>query len=262
MSRDYFSSRRPRLFAHRGASGLFPENTLAAFRGGVEAGATHLELDVHASRDGAVVVIHDAVLERTTDSVGPVREMTLAELRGVDAGYGFVDARGARPFADHDLMIPTFEEVLREFPDVPLNVEIKQGEPAIEDEVVALIRRYGGASRVLLAAEHQPIMDRIRARYDGPTGFTADEALDFYLCSIESRWVGYRPPGNALQVPPRYGEVDVVTPRFIAAARHVGVEVHVWTVNDTANALALIAMGVDGIMSDFPAMVAEAIGDA
>jgi glycerophosphoryl diester phosphodiesterase len=247
------------LFAHRGASGILPENTMAAFRAGLEAGATHLELDVHGSRDGAVVVIHDATLERTTDSVGAVREMTLAELRGVDAGYGFRDAHGRRPFAERELRIPTFEEVLRELPDVPLNVEIKQDEPAIEDEVISLIRRHGGSARVLLAAEHQAIMDRLRRGYDGPTGFTADEALDFYLCSIEGRWAGYRPPGNALQVPPRYGEVDVVTPRLVAAARHVGIEVHVWTINEAGLARELLAMGVDGIMSDLPAMAAEVI---
>jgi glycerophosphoryl diester phosphodiesterase len=262
MAVEYFAGKRPRLFAHRGASGLLPENTMAAFRAGVEAGATHLELDVHGSRDGAVVVIHDETLERTTDSVGAVREMTLAELRSADAGYGFRDESGKRPFAERELRIPTFEEVLREFPDVPLNVEIKQGEPGIEEEAIALIRRYGGSSRVLLAAEHQPIMDRLRARYDGPTGFTADEALDFYLCSIEGRWVGYRPPGQALQVPPRYGEVDVVTPRLIAAARHVGIEVHVWTINDADLARDLLAMGVDGIMSDLPGMAARVIADA
>jgi glycerophosphoryl diester phosphodiesterase len=250
------------LFAHRGASGLLPENTLEAFRAGLEAGATHLELDVHGSRDGAIVVFHDATLERTTDSVGNVRDMTLAELRGVDAGHGFRDARGKRPYAEHDIRIPTFEEVLSEFADVPLNVEIKQDEPAIEEETIALIRRFGGSARVLLAAEHQPIMDRLRKRYDGPTGFTADEALDFYLCSIEGRWAGYRPPGQALQVPPRYGEVDVVTPRLVAAAKHVGVEVHVWTINDVETARELLAMGVDGLMSDLPATVAKAISDA
>ena len=243
-------------------SGLLPENTLEAFRAGLEAGATHLELDVHGSRDGAVVVIHDATLERTTDSVGAVRDMTLAELRAVDAGYGFCDARGKRPYAARDILIPTLEEVLTEFADIPLNVEIKQDSPAIEDEAIALIRRFGGSARVLLAAEHQPIMDRIRARYDGPTGFTADEALDFYLCSIEGRWAGYRPPGQALQVPPRYGEVDVVTPRLIAAARHVGIEVHVWTVNEVEVARDLLAMGVDGLMSDLPGTIAEAIADA
>ena len=260
--RDYFSSKRPRLFAHRGASGVLPENTLEAFRAGIEAGATHLELDVHASSDGAIMVIHDATLERTTDSVGAVRDLTLAELRGVDAGYGFLDARGKRPYAGREIRIPTFEEVLTEFPDVPLNVEIKQDEPAIENEVIALIRRFGGSARVLLAAEHQPIMDRLRKAYDGPTGFTADEALDFYLCSIEGRWQGYHPPGRALQVPPRYGEVDVVTPRLIAAAKLVGVEVHVWTINDAALALELLAMGVDGLMSDLPAMAADVIARA
>ena len=259
---EFFAGRRPRLFAHRGASGLLPENTLEAFRAGLEAGATHLELDVHGTRDGAVVVFHDATLERTTDSVGAVRDMTLADLRGVDAGYGFRDAGGKRCYAAHGIRVPTFEEVLSEFPDVPLNVEIKQDEPAIEDEAIALIRRFGGSSRLLLAAEHQPIMDRIRARYDGPTGFTADEALDFYLCSIEGRWAGYRPPGQALQVPPRYGEVDVVTPRLIAAARHVGIEVHVWTVNDVEVARELLAMGVDGLMSDLPATIARAMFDA
>jgi len=247
------------LFAHRGASGLAPENTMPAFRAGIAAGATHLELDVHATRDGRIVVLHDETLDRTTDAKGRVKDRDWVFVKDVDAGARFVDAFGTCPYARRGVRVPLFEEVLAEFADVPLNVEVKQAEPSIVTDVIALLARFRALDRVLLAAERQPIMDEIRRQYSGPTGFSADEVLEFYRRSVGEDMQGYRAPGAALQVPPRHEGVDVVTERFVADAHRTNVEVHVWTLNDANEIRRLLALNVDGIMSDFPAMAAEVI---
>src|SRR5918994_4145382 len=109
----------PVNLAHRGASALAPENTLEAFRMAVEAGAGGLELDVHLTRDGHVVVIHDETVDRTTGGTGAVAEMTLDELRGLDAGHDFSpDGGSTLPYRDRNVLVPTLAEVLREFPGV------------------------------------------------------------------------------------------------------------------------------------------------
>jgi glycerophosphoryl diester phosphodiesterase len=250
------------LFAHRGASGIAPENTMAAFRAGVAAGATHLELDVHATRDGRIVVLHDATLDRTTDAIGAVKDQDWASVARADAGARFVDASGAASYVGRGVRIPLLEEVLDEFSAIPLNVEVKQARPAIVADVVALVNRFRGADRVLLAAESQGIMDDIRRAYDGPTGSSADEVLEFYRRSIEDDMPGYRPPGAALQVPPSHDGVEVVTAKFVADAHRAGLEVHVWTINEAAEMRRLLGLGVDGIMSDFPALAAEVLAGA
>jgi glycerophosphoryl diester phosphodiesterase len=250
------------LFAHRGASGVAPENTMAAFLAGVAAGASHLELDVHATRDGRIVVLHDDTLDRTTDATGAVGNFAWAVLEQVDAGARFVDEAGATPFAGRGIRIPLLAEVLERFPDVPLNIEVKQARPAIVADVIALVNRYRAAERVLLAAESQAIMSEIRRMYRGPTGLSAEEVLEFYRCSIACDMTGYRPPGSALQVPPRHEGVEVVTEKFVADAHRVNVEVHAWTINQPDEIRRLLGLGVDGIMSDFPALAAEVMADA
>ena len=121
---SYLDGPRPRLFAHRGASGLVPENTIEAFAEGLAAGAERLELDVHASADGHIVVFHDGDLGRTTEASGPLATRTLAELRSLDAGYHFADALGGFPYRGKGIRIPALAEVLEEPPGVALNVEV------------------------------------------------------------------------------------------------------------------------------------------
>jgi glycerophosphoryl diester phosphodiesterase len=154
------------------------------------------------------------------------------------------------------------EEVLAGFPDVALNVEVKQSEPPIVAEVVGLLERFDARDRVLLAAESQAIMDVIRLLYLGPTGFSADEVFEFYRRSIGNLMDGYRPPGRALQVPPMHEGIEVVTEQFVADAHRVNVEVHVWTINDATEVRRLLSLGVDGIMSDVPSVAAEVIARA
>jgi glycerophosphoryl diester phosphodiesterase len=256
----YLDTPIPRLFAHRGASGRVPENTLEAFRAGLEAGADLLELDVHATRDGDVVVIHDESLERTTDCRGLVRQRSTAEVRAADAGYSFMDDRGDRPFAGRGLRVPLLAEVLAAFASTPLNIEIKQSDPAIEAAVVELLDRHHARDRVLLAAESDGIMQRIRAAAsDVLTGFSAAEVLDFYTRVERDDFADYHPVGRALQVPHFHGDIEVVTPQFVRRAHEHGLEVHVWTINDEAEMLALAGLGVDGLMSDLPDVLSAAI---
>src|SRR5258706_4912106 len=114
MARDYFASALPRLFGHRGAAGVAPENTMPSFERAVAAGVGYLELDVHATRDGTVVALHDATLDRTTDATGRVRNRTLEDLHSIDAGYRFEQA-GSFPSRGREIRIPTLLEVLQAF---------------------------------------------------------------------------------------------------------------------------------------------------
>jgi glycerophosphoryl diester phosphodiesterase len=231
-----------------------PENTLEAFAAGLAAGADRLELDVHATADGHVVVLHDETLDRTTDGSGPVCARPLAEVQALDAGHGFRAPDGSHPHRGRGIRIPTLAELLERVPDVPLNIEIKQERPAIEAAVLDVLDRHGARPRTLLAAEQGTIMDRIRvAAPDVLTGFSAPEVADFVFRVRDGRLAGYRPRGAALQVPPAHQGIPIVTPETVAAAHALGLEVHVWTINDEAEMERLLDLGVDAIMTDFPA---------
>ena len=249
---EYFSYPRPRLYGHRGAAGMAPENTLPSFERAVRDGAGYLELDVQATRDGVVVVIHDPTLERTTDGAGAVRDLTFQELRRFDAGFRF-EHGGAHPFRGRGVRVPALEELLDAFPSMPHNIEIKQAEPAIESTVVALLERKGAAARTLLAAESDAIMRRIRTCTPAMASSASyGEAHDFFQRCFADDFVGYAPVARALQIPVRVGEVELVTETTVAAAHRHGLEMHVWTVNEEHEMERLLDLGVDGVMSDFP----------
>lgn len=222
------------------------------------AGADRLELDVHGTADGHVVVLHDALLDRTTDGSGPVREQTLAAVQRLDAGARFTAPDGSHPFAGRGIRIPTLDALLHAQPDVPLNIEIKQDQPAIEHTVLEVLDRYGARERTLLAAEHLHIMERIRAAApDMLTGFASAEVADFVFRLRDGRMAGYRPIGVALQVPPSFGDVEIVTAESVRVAHDFGLEVHVWTINDPDEIDRLLDLGVDAIMTDLPAMAMD-----
>ena len=231
---------------------------MASFRRAVADGVAYLELDVHASRDGVVTVIHDPTVDRTTEGTGEVRTLAFDELRRLDAGHRFEAAGGTHPWRGRGVRLASLEEVVRGLPDVALNIEIKQQGPPIEHEVVSVIERCGAAERVLLAAEHHAIMERIREITALPTSASAEEAREFFERCFEERLGGWQPPFRALQIPPRFEEYELVTETTLAAAHALGVEMHVWTINDAAEMRRLLALGVDGVMSDFPAVLVEA----
>lgn len=250
----FFEGPKPRLFAHRGASGEAPENTMAAFQRAVALGIQYVELDVRASQDGQILVMHDETIERTTNGVGPVPEYSLAALQQLDAGYRFSSDGGSTlPFRASDVIIPSLEEVLATFPELKYTIEIKQVQPPIEGDVLEVVRRCGRLGDVIIASESDDVLARARALApDVPTNLGFNETVQFMQMVSSCRFDDYDPPGAALQIPPRYQNIELVTEQSLSAAHQVGLEMHVWTVNDRAEMKRLFELGVDGIMSDFP----------
>lgn len=260
MASQYFEEARPRVFGHRGAAGLAPENTLPSFALASALGASYLELDVHGTLDGAIVVLHDETLDRTTDGSGLAREHTLSGLERLDAGYRFSTDGRHYPYRGQGVRIPTLAALFARFPGARFNIEVKQEEPSIVEAVVRIIDEAGCADRVLLAAEHDSIMTEIR-RVVGErivTSFSTGEVADF-VGRLSSGFAGYRPAGRALQIPPRFNAIELITAESVAAAHRFGLEIHAWTINDREEIDRLLALGVDGIMSDLPGLARVAV---
>lgn len=253
---EFFDPPRPRVMAHRGASGDYPENTLAAFVAARDAGAPYIELDIHMTLDGRVVVAHDDDLKRAGNSDGVISEMALAELSRVDAAHNFTPATSAAgefPFRGRGIRVPELEEVFAACPQQRFVVEIKQHRPSLIAELIGVIDRAGMRRRVLVACEHQPPIDEFRAAApDIPTNFPTGEVAAF-LMSLPPGAPPFTPRGEALQIPPEHQGWKMATPETVAAAHRMGVEMHIWTVNEAAAMRSLLAMGVDGIITDFPA---------
>ncbi len=261
--RPYFQGTQPLAFAHRGGSLLWPENTMPAFRSAVEMGYEYLETDVHATRDGVIVTIHDGTLERTTDGSGPVLAHTLAELKRFDAGYRFSpDGGETYPFRGQGVTVPTLAEVVEAFPAVRLNVEIKQREPPLVDAVIAFIDEHRLHDRILVASFSDEPIAAFRERAGGRVATSAalGEARRFWLASRVGLAGLVRAPYDALQVSPGYGRVTVVDRRFVRAAHRRGLQVHVWTVDEPEEMRRLLALGVDGLMSDRPDVLLQVLG--
>ena len=252
----------PVNLAHRGASALAPENTIEAFRLAVEAGAGGLELDVHMTRDGHTVVIHDATVDRTTNGSGAVSEMTLEELRGLDAGHNFSpDGGPTRPYRGRGVRVPTLGEVLEVFPVVAVNIEIKASTPGIEETVLGVLREANALGRALVVSTPHDIVKRFR-KVSGrhvSTGASRWEIGVFYISSKSRLERLVRPAYDALQVPLLHRGILVVTPRFMRAAQARGVRVDVWTINQAKEMRRLLDLGVDVIMTDRPGTLAEVL---
>jgi len=249
---DFFSPKRPRAMAHRGASGTCPENTMAAFKAAHDLGIRYIELDIHMTRDRRVVVHHDPDLARTAGRAEMICELDYEELAKADAGYGFVGQGGNHPFRGRSLKVPMLSEVLAAFPDTYFVIEIKQTQPSLVEPMLEVVDKTGMRRRILVASEHQQPLDEIRALAPGiPTNFSSREVGNFFQALVLGM-AGYVPPGDALQIPIEYEKFTLVTPESVAAAHQVGVEMHVWTVNDEAEMRGLLALGVDGIITDFP----------
>jgi glycerophosphoryl diester phosphodiesterase len=243
--------RRRLLFAHRGGAALRPENTIAAFDHGLELGADGLELDVQLSRDGELVVIHDARLERTTDAQGLVSQHTARELAGVDAGYRF-EAGRPNGYRGRGIGIPRFADVLQRYPDVPLIVELKGRDPELARGAVRLARSAGAMDRVCFGSFED---DTIRAaRACGPDVVTSAGRGEIRR-ALWASWLGLspvRPRYRAFQVPERYGLRRVASRRFIRAANRGHLAVQVWTVDDPAAMQRLLGWGAHAIITDRP----------
>ena len=229
--------------AHRGASGTFPENTVSAFQAAVEAGADMCELDVQLSRDGAVVVIHDDTVERTTDGIGEVAELTLEEIKRLDAGAKF---KGG-PFKG--AQIPTLDEVFSATSGkCGLNIELKAG--GLEHQVAQIMQARNALSDSIVSSFDWEYLKKIQQlNFNIRVGLLAEEKpVELMMNAVAMR---------AYSINPRW---DMVTPDLCKAAHERGLKLYTWTVDADARMRALIESGVDGIMTNYPERLRTVVG--
>ncbi|MGH9087010.1 MAG: glycerophosphodiester phosphodiesterase [Acidimicrobiales bacterium] len=269
--------RRIIAYAHQGGAWEAPSSTLFAIRRALEAGATAIELDVHATADGELVVSHDATVDRTTDGRGVIAEMTLAELKALDNAYWFVPGadvspgrepaeypyRGRAP-EDPDFAVPTLREVLEAFPGVVLNLDIKQTAPDVapyEWTLAKLLADYGRVDDVIVASFFDDATDAFAPRAPEVALSAGTDATAAFWRAVRKGAADPPVPPRvvAFQVPERYGDVAVVDERFVEAAHRAGVAVHVWTVDDEPQMERLVDLGVDGIVTDLPTTLATVL---
>lgn len=238
----------PIPFAHRGGAGDLPENTLVAFEAAVRLGYRYVETDVHATADGILLAFHDARLDRVTDRTGRIGELTYAEVAPARVA-------GREP-------IPRLEELLAAWPELRVNVDPK--DDAAVRPLIDVIRRVGAIDRVCVGSFSGRRLALIRAALGprlctslGPRGVAA------------LRGASWRGPGlgrlvaaegaACVQVPVRQGRLPLVDRRFVRTAHALGLPVHVWTVDEPAEMEALLDLGVDGLMTDRPAILRDVL---
>jgi glycerophosphoryl diester phosphodiesterase len=248
-----FASRERLVFAHRGGAKLAPENTMEAFANGLAYGSDGIECDVHLSRDGVPVVIHDKTLDRTTNASGPVSGLTGKELAGVDAGYRFTADGVEFPFRGRGIGVPTLEEVLRTFADIRAIIEMKDGDRALARAVLRVIHDADSVGRVCVGSFYRPGLEVIRAEDPRIVTSASEEEARWTLYRSWCRWP-FRSQRvySAFQVPVRAGQLLVVTPAFLEQAHRDGARVDVWVVDAAEEIERLFALGVDGVITDRP----------
>lgn len=244
----------PLVIAHRGGSKLWPENTMVGFHAAVEMGVDLLEMDIHSSADDVLVVIHDDSVDRTTDGSGLVNQLSLAQLKRLDAGYHWSSDEGLSfPFRGQGVKIPTLEEVFSELRGFPMNIEIKQAEPSITEPFCQLIRIYDMQERILVASfDPGTLADFRQICPEVATSTSSTEVRILYLLSQSGLGALYRPPAQAVQVPEYSGDIHVLNEKFIKSTHRKNLQVHAYTINGVNDMRRLLGSGLDGLITDYP----------
>lgn len=231
---------------------------MLAFEGAVGLGYRYLETDLHLSADGVLVTFHDDTLERTTNGAGPVSKHTLAELKALDAGYRF-DPVHHFPHRGTGVGIPTFAEVVEAFPEAVFTLDLK--EPGLEQALADSIVELGIEDRVIVGSFKDRRTRRFRkiAGEHVATSSATYETARMVLSSKAGRPVNIR--ADALQVPIRAKGITVVDRKLVEGAHALGKLVHVWTVNDPDEMAELLDLGVDGIITDRPDLLADLMNE-
>jgi glycerophosphoryl diester phosphodiesterase len=246
--RPFLDHPGPLAFAHRGGAGDWPENTMPAFEHAVELGYRYVETDVHTTADGVVLAFHDDRLDRVTDRTGaiidlPWREVAASRVDGVEP-------------------IPTLEELLGTWPELRVNIDPKSD--AAVDPLIEVVHRAGAIDRVCIGSFSDRRVERAHRRLGpqlctspGPRGVARLRAAA--TVSLLPRPTALAARHGCVQVPVRGGGLTLVEPRFIALCHDLGLQVHVWTIDDPVEMRRLLDLGVDGLMTDRPGVLKEVL---
>ena len=248
---DLFPVGRVAVIAHRGGARVRPENTMAAFDHAASLGVDALECDVHLSREGTPVVIHDATLERTTDQTGPVAERTAKELGGVDAGARFGAAEGF-PFRGQGLGVPLLADLLDRHLDLPVIVEIKGERPEVVPAIIDVLRKSRRPGRFVVGGFSHAVLDAVRRTApEYPTSASKREveaAIRRSYFRIRPRRSGY----DVFQVPYRFRGRQIFSAPFVRTVTRAGVPFQSWIIDEAEDMRRLMEWGVTGLITDRP----------
>lgn len=257
----YFNPTEFMVIAHRGGRSLGPENTLYTYRRAVDLGVDVLEIDVQLTRDNRLAVIHDKTVDRTTNGSGTVESYKLADLQTLDAAYRW-SADSGNPFSlrGRGINIPSLSAVFKAFPQMRINIEIKDPKPAAITALCRTIKDHNMSQKVMIASFSAGALKKFRSICPAAaTSAGASEAIWFYSLQKMHLESAYSPSAQALQVPENYGDLQIVNNRFVEAAHARNMRVQVWTINDIDSMKRLLKLGVDGIMTDYPQKLIEII---
>lgn len=257
---------RPLVIAHQGGKHLAPGNTIEAFQNAVDLGVDVIETDIHITKDGHLVTIHDPTVDATTDGHGYVKDYTLKELQRLDAAYDFQDLNGEYSFRGKHVYVPTLEEVFQRFPNIKVNIEIKDDNPhdrieEIVQKLMKLIEEYDMEDKVLIASFDQNIINLFDSYSNGrvATQGGKQEAKKFVILHKLFLRNLYKSNVDAFQLPLQEGNLDLTQPLLIKGAHRIGLYVHYWTVNDKETMEELVRRGADGIITDRPDLLIEVL---
>lgn len=229
----------PLAFAHRGGASDNPENTLPAFQHAVDLGYTYLETDVHATSDGVLVAFHDADLSRSCGRPGRIDELPWSEV--------------AAARVDDREPIPRFDDLMEAFPNARINIDCKADSGV--DALIAAIRRHDCLDRICVGSFSDARLRRIRSAFgDGLCTSFGPAQIGLFRVGLPVPW-----GGQCAQVPVQQGPLTVVSERTVARAHERGYQVHVWTIDEPAEIVRLLDLGVDGIMTDRPNVLKDVL---
>jgi glycerophosphoryl diester phosphodiesterase len=264
----FFQTDRPLVIAHQGGELLAPSNTITAFQQAVDLGVDVLEFDIHITKDGHLVTIHDPTVERTTNGKGYVHDFTLSDIQKLDAGYHFEDLNGELSYRGKGAYIPSLEEVFKTFPDMRMVIEIKDDNPSerieeISEKLWSLIQKYKKEDQVIVASFDQKIIDQFKEISDGKTALSAGEAEIKKFIIFNKLFLSnlYQPNADAFQIPTKESIFNLASKDVIKEAERRNVNIQYWTIDDKETMRSLLEDGANGIITNRPDLMLEVLDE-
>jgi glycerophosphoryl diester phosphodiesterase len=264
----FFQSERPLVIAHQGGELLAPSNTLTSFQQAVDLGVDVLEFDIHITKDGHLVTIHDPTVDRTTNGKGNVHDLTLDEIQKLDAGYHFEDLDGKLSYRGKGAYIPSLEEVFQSFPNMKMVIEIKDDNPAeripeISEKLWTLIQKYQKEDQVVVASFNQKIINQFEKISDGQVALSAgeDEIRKFIIFKKLFLANLYTPNADVFQIPTKESIFNLASPSIMKEADRRNVNIQYWTIDDKETMRSLLEDGADGIITNRPDLMLEVLAE-
>ena len=262
-SKPYYASIQPPLvIAHQGGDGIRPGDTMLAFENAAQLGADVLEMDAHITKDGQIVLMHDEKVDRTTNGTGLIENLTLAELKKLDAAYQWSNDSGKTfPYRGQGIQVPTLEQLFQKFPQMRYVIEIKLTQNPIDKPLCGLIRKHNMQDKVVIASFHDKAMQMFRQTCpEVATSASRGEVTKFVLLSkvflsglVAPQYQSIQPPYD----PKESMNIPIMTKRFIREVHAKNLKVEPWTVDDPELMKQYIQWGADGIMTDRPDLMID-----